>query len=87
MLESKDRRDFRREHIGKIKLSSGCVDCGYKGHVEALDFDHMPGSNKLFEIGRVHTSLQKLDAEIAKCEVVCANCHRIRTANRRKAKP
>ena len=61
----------------------GCVDCGYNEHPAALDFDHMPGTEKLFNIGQEkHRALDQLLAEIAKCELVCANCHRIRTVSR-----
>lgn len=71
----------------QIKLESGCVDCGYDAHVEALEFDHLPGNEKVSDIARLvglsRTSKSRLLAEIAKCEVVCANCHRVRTARRR----
>jgi hypothetical protein len=70
--------------LDSIKLESGCVDCGYDKHPEALDFDHLPGSDKRFELGGSYDyNRDTLLAEIAKCEVVCANCHRIRTATRR----
>ena len=47
-----------------------------------MDFDHRDPSTKLFNLmtGRAMLmSDQKLMAEVAKCDVVCANCHRIRT--------
>jgi hypothetical protein len=49
-----------------------------------MDFDHAPGT-KTFNIGRDRgsRSAHVVAAEIAKCEVVCANCHRIRTHYRR----
>lgn len=85
----KDRQSFRasknrhKEKLDQIKLNSGCVDCGYKEHVEALDFDHIE-DNKSFNIGSAKSNCWEiLEAEITKCEVVCANCHRVRTANRR----
>jgi len=54
-------------------MERGCVDCGYKGHPEALDFDHI-GTDKKFIISRVKTcSMEHLLAEMDKCEVVCAN--------------
>lgn len=72
-----------REEVHAYKLSQGCTDCGYKAHASALDFDHMPGHKKLFTIGaRPHSRPEAIWAEIAKCEVVCANCHRVRTWNR-----
>ena len=77
------RQQARRRHVQVYKQLKGCTDCGYNAHWAALDFDHVRGE-KLFtvaqQIGKVGTD--KLWAEIAKCEVVCANCHRIRTQER-----
>jgi hypothetical protein len=58
-----------------------CVDCG-EADVMVLDFDHL--GDKLFGIaqGIRDRSLQALLYEMAKCEVVWANCHRRRTAIR-----
>lgn len=57
-----------------------CVDCGQKD-VHVLDFDHVIGE-KLRHISmmvKVGYSWAAIEAEIAKCEVRCANCHRIKT--------
>lgn len=56
-----------------------CADCRKKYHYCAMDFDHL--HSKKFNVSRLEkfTSLKKLKEEIAKCQVVCANCHRIRT--------
>jgi hypothetical protein len=57
-----------------------CVDCG-ESDIVVLEFDHQ--RDKLLNISvlcRDGYSLEKLKQEIAKCEVVCANCHRRRTA-------
>src|SRR3954469_2486289 len=56
-----------------------CADCGGRFPPCVMDFDHVRG-DKLFHIGSYGEACapQKLKAEIAKCEVVCANCHRIR---------
>jgi hypothetical protein len=58
-----------------------CVDCG-ESDAEVLDFDHL--RNKRANVSRlVHTAVSwdLIVAEISKCEVRCANCHRRRTAN------
>jgi len=48
-----------------------------------MDFDHREGENKMFSIGSEnHKSWPVVLAEIAKCDLVCANCHRLRTAGR-----
>ncbi len=78
-------RDRGRAFLATKKLESGCVDCGYKDAPESLDFDHVRGE-KLFSLAtKPGASLARLSAEIAKCEVVCANCHRIRTFNRHRS--
>jgi hypothetical protein len=89
---SRKARDARRgqertrenvQYVTELKMKFGCVDCGYKGHPAALDFDHLPGHTKRRGISRmVQAHRNTLLAEIAKCEVVCANCHRIRTWRR-----
>lgn len=60
-----------------------CMDCGNKFPPECMDFDHVRGEKK-FDVGAGTTrALQVLLDEIAKCEVVCSNCHRSRTRRRR----
>ena len=61
-----------------------CVDCGETDAV-VLEFDHL--RDKSFDIAAKLVSYrwQRILDEIAKCEVVCANCHRRRTAERRGA--
>ena len=71
-----------------IKMSKGCKDCGYRENYAGLEFDHIPGLGK--KLGTVSNlarfaSAEIMLAEIEKCEVVCAICHRIRTVRRRMA--
>lgn len=76
-----------RQRLDQIKLALGCMDCGYREHAEALDFDHRPGEVKRFSIGGNCVRTWKiLWAEIQKCDVVCANCHRVRTWARKRGK-
>lgn len=67
--------------LNEIKTSRGCARCGYNANPVALDFDHIDRSTKSFDIGRMRskTSIEKLLAEVDKCQVLCANCHRIKT--------
>lgn len=68
-----------REHINRAK-DRPCADCGVRYESHVMTFDHRPGEGKLFSIGaRAGRSISVLDAEIAKCDVVCANCHAART--------
>lgn len=81
----KPHADRKTQLVRDFKVSKGCADCGYDKHPSALEFDHLPGTEKLFNIGEKVASyaIERIWAEIAKCEVVCANCHAIRTAARR----
>ncbi len=57
-----------------------CVDCG-ESDIVFLEFDHQ--RNKVLDVStlsREGYSLDRVKQEIAKCDVVCANCHRRRTA-------
>lgn len=63
-----------------------CADCGIQYLPPAMDFDHLPGVDKLFDIANHKMGAwSDVLAEIAKCEVVCSNCHRIRTWSRGRA--
>ena len=66
-----------------IYLSShACVDCGESDPV-VLDFDHIDGNKKSASIADMLTnrlSWSRIELEITKCAVRCANCHRRRTA-------
>lgn len=79
-IEMQDQNDA-------IKLSRGCADCGWAEWARGLDWDHVRGpkiATIAIMIGRRdpwHTVVK----EMGKCEVVCANCHRIRTHERRVA--
>lgn len=59
-----------------------CADCGGTFPPHAMDFDHRDPTQKRFAIAGGKVLLKNRDelvAEIAKCEIVCANCHAIRT--------
>jgi hypothetical protein len=60
-----------------------CADCGGRFPTYAMDFDHVRG-HKAFKVSEAvqrayAMTLERVQAEIAKCDVVCANCHRLRT--------
>lgn len=76
-----------REYIQAYKAEHPCVDCGIANPV-VLEFDHVRGS-KLYTIANMPTKKCSLDtviAEIAKCDIRCANCHRLVTHERRMRK-
>jgi nucleoside 2-deoxyribosyltransferase len=63
-----------------------CIDCGFIPIVpEQMDFDHVRGT-KTVEVTRLAAqgkSNERILEEIEKCDLVCANCHRLRTSKRR----
>jgi hypothetical protein len=71
------------EDTVRAMKNAPCKDCCVKYHFSAMEFDHVRG-DKLFDISKhKHYGKDKVLAEIAKCDLVCANCHRIRTHLRR----
>ena len=70
--------------IQALKLAIGCEDCGYRDHAEALDFDHVYGEKKFGITTGWKRKWSDLEEEILKCQIRCANCHRVATAKRRK---
>src|SRR5690349_8514321 len=59
-----------------------CADCGGRFEPHQMDFDHRDPKQKLFNIGSAAGHLRSdeaLRAEVLKCEIVCANCHSIRS--------
>lgn len=80
--QKKYRNDHRRraqDLINKLKAVP-CADCGVEYPPCVMQFDHVRGE-KAFTIGGYGITLgvERLIAEIAKCDVVCANCHALRT--------
>jgi 5-methylcytosine-specific restriction endonuclease McrA len=70
-------------HIHAILRRSACVDCGEREPI-VLEFDHVgPKRGSVTQLGWWGYSLPTIDAEIAQCEIRCANCHRRATAARR----
>jgi len=61
-----------------------CADCGIEYPYYIMQYDHRDSSSKLFHVGLSKSKGHKLLLdEIAKCDVVCANCHAERTYQRR----
>lgn len=83
----KDRRATVRRFISRFKLQRGCKVCGYRAYAEALDFDHVRGTKKYDIASCGNIRREELLLEIAKCDVLCSNCHRVRTRRRLKRRP
>lgn len=62
-----------------------CADCHLTYDPVCMDFDHRPDENKLYCVGSMFCTAVSDDvirSEIAKCDIVCSNCHRLRTKRR-----
>lgn len=92
---SEQRVEYRAERHQEFKLwlrqqkiGVCCTDCGLEcteDNFPAFDWDHRPGVDKLFPVSRAASSIKNKErtlAEIKKCELRCANCHRIMTYRR-----
>lgn len=78
-----NRKNKINEFIRSQKEWKSCMDCGWIFHYSAMDFDHLRDKN--FHISKSSAlwfSIEKIKEEIDKCELVCSNCHRVRTFNR-----
>lgn len=63
-----------------------CQDCGQSFPHYVMEFDHVPERGpKQFNISRGNTGSSAWLTELAKCDLVCANCHRARTYERTRA--
>lgn len=67
-----------RERVLEVLDAAACVDCGEKDAL-VLDFDHR--AEKVGAVTRLANSCsaRRLEEEMAKCDVQCANCHAVRT--------
>lgn len=78
--------EFRRWYTS-LKEGTPCADCGGVFHPAAMHWDHLPGFEKSAPLGELvrHGSRKRVLLEIEKCELVCANCHAVRTVTRHAA--
>lgn len=79
-----DRSDHRKQARALVRKAKDvpCADCGERYPPIVMDLDHVRGE-KVRNVARMvrdRHSLKSIEAEIEKCEVVCANCHRLRSA-------
>lgn len=69
-------KNKKQEYVNEIK-KSGCINCGYTKCLKALTFHHINPKTKLNTISNLvcSGSLQNIIDEIAKCIILCQNCH------------
>lgn len=73
------------EWYRELKRDKPCADCGGVFHYSAMEWDHRPGTAKVALISTLvikTNSRRRVLDEIAKCDLVCANCHAVRTFDR-----
>ena len=83
-VRAREYRQATRDKVATYKLSKGCEVCGFQAqHSCQLDLDHIDpatktykGSHKSYDAG---WSWERVEKEIAKCTVLCKNCHSLRT--------
>jgi len=84
---AKRREDAIRAFVRAAK-DKPCADCENRFPYYVMEFDHREGEEKCFNIADMNdrrgVSKMRLIAELAKCDVVCANCHRERTYQRKQ---
>jgi hypothetical protein len=92
-----DKRKCRLEaRINKYKQNKGCAKCGYKASPHALCFDHLKQKNKEHNVSLLivkhrratlppnkKKARKRVFQEIRKCQILCANCHYIKTFEER----
>ena len=80
-LKQEEKRKPARRYVFEYLSTHPCVDCG-NSDWRVLEFDHVRGDKWKNVCDIMDRPLQVVIDEIAKCESVCANCHKIRSYTR-----
>ena len=72
------RYRYARNILARYKCMRGCDICGYNTHAEALEFHHLRAKTRRVSAMMLY-SKKRIKEEISKCELLCANCHRVET--------
>lgn len=80
-----DLRRKKKEWINEYKQGKSCIKCG-ESRIACLDFHHRDPEAKEFTISLAvaRASLNRIQTEIAKCDIICSNCHRCLHAEERE---
>ncbi len=81
MMRTRKGVAIKRQFLIKYK-DKPCMDCGKKYPPYVMDLDHRDPKDKINDVAAMvhwNFSIEKIKKEIDKCDIVCANCHRIRT--------
>jgi hypothetical protein len=84
---SRERWRYHADHLDQLR-SVPCMDCGGRFAQCCMDFDHRDPTTKRKRVTAMIAShgLASILAEVDKCDIVCANCHRLRTFHRRSGR-
>ena len=78
---AKERRESNWDYIYDYLSDSCCINCG-ETDIILLDFDHRDPTEKVANVSQMASwSIESIDKEIAKCDVLCSHCHRYKTAH------
>ncbi len=74
-------RDQNAQKVFEYLANHSCVNCGESDPI-VLEFDHRNRNDKIENISNLvtHSSWERVESEIQKCDVLCANCHRRKSA-------
>lgn len=82
--EVRRTKAYLSRYIQELKNKTPCMDCKESYPYYVMDFDHVRGRKQANVAELINTlSKKRIDEEISKCEIVCSNCHRIRTHERK----
>jgi hypothetical protein len=84
-VDNKKRYDAKVLDLLNGLKNVPCADCSRRYRPYIMDFDHVRGTKlgNISDMAKNQVSKQRLLDEVAKCDVVCSNCHRERTHKRR----
>jgi hypothetical protein len=91
MIRKGNKKDKIKAFVLDYKQTHNCVTCGQKFPHYVMDFHHREPLDKSFGIAEAYCSsknkgkynIDLVVDEMAKCDLLCANCHRIRTHEER----
>ncbi len=75
--------DCHREFLDDMKKGRSCIDCGENHPSPCMEFDHVRGEKVAGVSSMINWRREAVLKEAAKCDLVCVNCHRVRTDERR----
>ena len=86
LQQVKERRRHLAEWHNRLKSTTPCADCGGIFHPAAVTWDPLPGSQKVADVSALIQGGRTIQAraEMEKCELVCANCHAVRSYERQR---